>query len=38
MGIKSDRWGDQEYLDNCGERAIRTEEWLLNPGAARKVE
>lgn len=35
MGISSDKWGDQDYLDQCGETAIKTSEWLLKPDAAR---
>lgn len=37
MGIKSENWGDQKYLDNCGEQAINPAEWLLDPAAARKT-
>jgi flavin-dependent thymidylate synthase len=38
-GVNSELWGNDYYHgDGVDVRGIRTEEWLLNPGAARKVQ
>jgi flavin-dependent thymidylate synthase len=35
QGIRSEHWGDQTYLDQCGGKAIDPAEWLFDHTAAR---